>query len=87
MLLSDLAGKEIINLFDGAKLGLVGGEPLDLRVGGDRLIVTRYEDPSIPRPKVTLTTNPVTGLPVLSVPPGSPMIGMEQVHALLEYDP
>jgi len=31
MLLSDLGGKEIINLFDGAKLGLVGDA--DLAIG------------------------------------------------------
>jgi len=34
MLLSDLAGKEIINLFDGAKLGLVGDADLDISLNG-----------------------------------------------------
>lgn len=34
MLLSDLAGKEIINLYDGAKLGLVGDADLDISVNG-----------------------------------------------------
>ena len=34
MLLSDLAGKEIINLFDGAKLGLVGDADLAISASG-----------------------------------------------------
>lgn len=34
MLLSDLAGKEIINLNDGAKLGLVGDADLAISTGG-----------------------------------------------------
>ncbi len=34
MLLSDLAGKEIINLYDGAKLGLVGDADLAISNGG-----------------------------------------------------
>ncbi|KLU64783.1 MULTISPECIES: YlmC/YmxH family sporulation protein [Desulfosporosinus] len=34
MLLSDLAGKEIINLHDGAKLGLVGDADLDITLNG-----------------------------------------------------
>lgn len=34
MLLSDLAGKEIINLHDGAKLGLVGDADLDISFNG-----------------------------------------------------
>lgn len=34
MLLSDLAGKEIINLYDGSKLGLVGDADLDISING-----------------------------------------------------
>lgn len=34
MLLSDLGGKEIINLYDGAKLGLVGDADLTISTGG-----------------------------------------------------
>lgn len=34
MLLSDLANKEIINLYDGAKLGLVGDADLDINLNG-----------------------------------------------------
>jgi len=34
MLLSDLAGKEIINLYDGAKLGLVGDADLAISASG-----------------------------------------------------
>lgn len=34
MLLSDLAGKEIINLHDGARLGLVGDADLDISSNG-----------------------------------------------------
>lgn len=34
MLLSDLSGKEIINLHDGAKLGLVGDADLDISLNG-----------------------------------------------------
>ena len=34
MLLSDLASKEIINLHDGAKLGLVGDADLDISLNG-----------------------------------------------------
>ncbi|SHI55434.1 YlmC/YmxH family sporulation protein [Desulfosporosinus lacus] len=34
MLLSDLAGKEIINLYDGGKLGLVGDADLEISING-----------------------------------------------------
>ncbi len=34
MLLSDLAGKEIINLYDGARLGLVGDADLAVSANG-----------------------------------------------------
>lgn len=34
MLLSDLAGKEIINLYDGAKLGQIGDADLAISAGG-----------------------------------------------------
>lgn len=34
MLLSDLAGKEIINLYDGAKLGQIGDADLAIASGG-----------------------------------------------------
>ena len=34
MFLSDLAGKEIINIHDGAKLGLVGDADLDISLSG-----------------------------------------------------
>lgn len=34
MLLSDLAGKEIVNLYDGAKLGLIGDADLAISSGG-----------------------------------------------------
>lgn len=34
MLLSDLAGKEIINLYDGEKLGLVGDADMDISLNG-----------------------------------------------------
>lgn len=34
MLLSDLAGKEIINLYDGEKLGLVGDADMDISFNG-----------------------------------------------------
>ncbi|HVJ47748.1 YlmC/YmxH family sporulation protein [Desulfitobacterium sp.] len=34
MLLSDLAGKEIINLYDGARLGTVGDADLTISSGG-----------------------------------------------------
>lgn len=35
MLLSDLGGKEIINLFDGAKLGLIGDADLAISAKGE----------------------------------------------------
>lgn len=34
MLLSDLAGKEIINLFDGARLGQIGDADIAISSGG-----------------------------------------------------
>ncbi|MHB8127124.1 MAG: YlmC/YmxH family sporulation protein [Desulfitobacteriaceae bacterium] len=34
MFLSDLGGKEIINLFDGAKLGLIGDADLEISTKG-----------------------------------------------------
>ncbi|NLP43877.1 MAG: YlmC/YmxH family sporulation protein [Peptococcaceae bacterium] len=42
MLLSEIAGKEIVNLHDGAKLGLVGDSDIKININGkiEALIIT-----------------------------------------------
>ena len=61
-------------------LGLETGELLDVVVEGERVILSRSP---LAKPKVTLGSDPVTGLPVLTAAPGTPKLTGAQVAEIL----
>jgi AbrB family looped-hinge helix DNA binding protein len=66
------------------RLGLREGEPLDVSIDGERVILTRTA-PAIS--KARIATDPETGLPVLTVRGTSPKMTSEQVAELLAEFP
>jgi AbrB family looped-hinge helix DNA binding protein len=61
-------------------LGLEAGELLDVAVEGERIIMTRSPPTT---PNVTLGSDPVTGLPVLTASPGAPKLTGAQVAEIV----
>ena len=66
------------------KLGLRAGDPLDARVEGGRIVLTPRSTRS---QKVIILIDPVTGLPVLSAGPDSPVMSSKQVREILSDFP
>jgi AbrB family looped-hinge helix DNA binding protein len=66
------------------RLGLQPGDPLDVQVEGERIVL-------VPRrkrqPKARIVTDPITGMPVLSAGPDAPTLTSEQVAELLKDFP
>ncbi len=66
------------------KLGLRAGDPLEAKVQGGRILLTpRRNRP----PKVRIVTDPLTGLPVLSVGAEAPLLSSKQVEEILSNFP
>jgi AbrB family looped-hinge helix DNA binding protein len=65
-------------------LGLEAGELLDVVVDGERVILSRSP---LTKPKVTLGSDLVTGLPVLTAAPGNPKLTGAQVAEILAEFP
>jgi len=69
--------------FDGHVF--IPDEPVDLPVGSDlelqvRQVPSRAAQQSQAISKVTIGTDPLTGLPIFIVPPGTPSITLEDVR-------
>jgi AbrB family looped-hinge helix DNA binding protein len=66
------------------RLGLQPGDPLDVHVEGERIVL-------VPRRKrqrkARIVTDPITGMPVLSAGPDAPVLTSEQVAELLKDFP
>jgi AbrB family looped-hinge helix DNA binding protein len=62
------------------KLGLRTGDPLDTRVEGGRIVLTPRRTRSR---KVSITVDPITGLPVLSAGSDAPLLSSKQVREIL----
>jgi AbrB family looped-hinge helix DNA binding protein len=66
------------------RLGIRSGDPLDANIEGGRIILTpRKKRPS----RVKILTDPLTGLPVLSVGPDAPVLTSKEVEELLTNFP
>lgn len=66
------------------KLGLRPGDPLDASVKSGKIVLT----PRHPRPaRAVIGRDAITGLPVLSVGPGAPILTSEQVQDILSNLP
>jgi AbrB family looped-hinge helix DNA binding protein len=66
------------------RLGIREGDPLDVNVESGRIVLT----PRRKRPHpAKITTDPVTGLPVLSVGPDVPELSSKEVEEILASFP
>jgi AbrB family looped-hinge helix DNA binding protein len=66
------------------KLGLRAGDPLEAKVRGGCIVLTpRKKRP----PKARIVTDPLTGLPVLSVGADAPVLSSKQVEEILSNFP
>ncbi len=66
------------------RLGLQPGDPLDVQIEGERIVL-------VPRRKrqrkARIVTDPITGMPVLSAGPNAPILTSEMVAELLKDFP
>jgi AbrB family looped-hinge helix DNA binding protein len=65
------------------KLGLRPGDALDAKLEGDRIVLT----PKRRRRRARIVTDPITGLPVLTLGPGAPVLTSKQVEEILSEFP
>ena len=62
------------------KLGIRAGDPLDANIEAGRIVLTPRKNR---RYKVRIVTDPITGLPVLSVGPDAPVLTSKEVQEIL----
>ncbi|MGA2570955.1 MAG: AbrB/MazE/SpoVT family DNA-binding domain-containing protein [Terracidiphilus sp.] len=62
------------------RLGIRAGDPLDIAVEKDRIVLTA---PKRKRLKARIIKDPITGLPVLYAGPDAPVLTSEMVRELL----
>ena len=62
------------------KLGLRPGDALDAKLEGGSIVLTPKRGR---RRKARIITDPITGLPVLTLVPGAPVLTSEQVRVIL----
>lgn len=61
------------------RLGLRAGDPIHIEVEDDRIILT----PARSHPKARIIKDPLTGMPVLTRGPGSPVMTSREVEEML----
>jgi AbrB family looped-hinge helix DNA binding protein len=62
------------------RLGIRAGDPLDISVEQDRIVLSPASEPKH-EPKIV--EDPITGLPMLSLGPNAPVLTSEMVRELL----
>ena len=62
------------------KLGIRAGDPLDISVEQDRIVLTA---PKRKHAKARIIEDPITGLPVIDVGPDAPVLTSKMVRELL----
>ena len=62
------------------KLGLRAGDPLDIAIEKDRIILTA---PESKHSTARIIEDPITGLPVIDVGPDAPVLTSEMVREML----
>jgi bifunctional DNA-binding transcriptional regulator/antitoxin component of YhaV-PrlF toxin-antitoxin module len=68
------------------KIGHRAGEPVDFKVEGERILVTPRRK-SKRKFKARIIKDPITGLPVLTLGPGAPVLTSEMVAEMLSDFP
>jgi AbrB family looped-hinge helix DNA binding protein len=62
------------------KLGIRAGDPLDISVEQDRIVLTQ---PNKPKYEARLVTDPITGFLAIDLGPDAPVLTSEMVRELL----
>ncbi len=62
------------------RLGIQAGDPLDVALESGRIVLTPRRNRA---PKAKIVTDPVTGLPVLSVGPAASALSSKEVDEIL----
>ncbi|MGA9564650.1 MAG: AbrB/MazE/SpoVT family DNA-binding domain-containing protein [Candidatus Korobacteraceae bacterium] len=63
------------------RLGLQAGDPLDVKMEGERIVLTPQKKRS--KRKARIVKDPVTGFPVLTLGPGAPILTSKEVEEML----
>jgi AbrB family looped-hinge helix DNA binding protein len=66
------------------RLGIRTGDPLDIAIDGERIVLTTR---SRPRRPSRIVADPVTGLPVLTVATDAPVLSSKDVDEILSNFP
>ncbi len=66
------------------RLGIRAGDPLDVNVESGRIVLTPQKKRALP---AKIVTDPVTGLPMLSVGPEAPALSTQEVEDILANFP
>jgi AbrB family looped-hinge helix DNA binding protein len=67
------------------RLGLKEGDQIDVKAEGNHIVLTPRKKPL--KLKARIRTDPITGLPVLMVGPGAPVLTSEEVKEMLANFP
>ncbi len=67
------------------KLGLQAGDPLDVKVEGDRIVLMPQKKRA--RTKAKIIIDPVSGLPAVTLGPGAPVLTSKEVEEMLSDFP
>jgi AbrB family looped-hinge helix DNA binding protein len=62
------------------RLGIRAGDPLDISVEKDRIVLSPANEP---KQEPRIVEDPITGLPMLSLGPDAPVLTSEMVRELL----
>ena len=66
------------------KLGIRPGDPLDVSIDAGRIVLTTQKKR---RRKARIVTDPITGLPVLTLGPDAPVLTSKEVEEMLRDFP
>jgi AbrB family looped-hinge helix DNA binding protein len=66
------------------RLGLQAGDPLDVKVEGERIVFTPRKKRSR---KAKIVIDPVSGLPAVTLGPGAPVLTSKEVNEMLSDFP
>jgi len=67
------------------RLGLHSGDPLDVKVEGESIVLTPQKKRA--RRKAKIVIDPVTGFPALTLGPGAPVLTHKEVKEMLSDFP
>lgn len=67
------------------RLGLQAGDPLDLKVEGESIVLTPHKKRT--RRKAKIVIDPISGIPAVTLGPGAPVLTHKEVKEMLSDFP